>query len=83
MTNQAPSLEEPWLAGMYDAISNREQPLYIYLLVDEEGASLIAEGKLPAYVRVQAQRALDWNLSDVHASGRPAVPGTSSVGQAE
>lgn len=60
-----PSLEEPWLAGMHAVISEREPPWYIYLLVDEEGAALIAQGTLPAYVRIQAQRALDWNLSDL------------------
>lgn len=37
---------------------------FISLLVDEDGAKLIADGTLPEYVQEQAAKALDWCCTD-------------------
>ena len=53
---------EPWLAAKHDELEAREGVTFVYLLVDDEGAQLIAKGILPDYVQRQARRALDWML---------------------
>ena len=60
---------EPWVATKQAELRTKpdaERGTLIYLLVDEDGAQLIAEGTCPDYVVKQAQDALDWNLSDLY-----------------
>lgn len=48
----------PWQAKKRAELSTGQT--MISLLVDEDGAKLIAEGILPAYVQEQAASALEW-----------------------
>jgi len=50
---------EPWQANYYAALRHRSEPL-VYLLVSWEEAIQVADGLVPARVRKQARRLLEW-----------------------
>lgn len=51
---------EPWQATKHAEIKKQPEPFFLHLLVDLNGANLIAHGELPEYVIQQAIDALRW-----------------------
>lgn len=52
------------MAKKHAELTARKGVTFIYLLTDQEGAALIAQGIVPGYVKEQARNALDWSLED-------------------
>lgn len=61
--SRSPARTNPHVATKEAECQHQHKPM-IYLLVDPEGARLIADGILPAYVQEQAERSLDWFAVD-------------------
>lgn len=60
---------DPWTAEKKAQMAlDPETPTFIYLLVDEKGAALVAGGDLPDYLRQQAIDALAWCATEARAS---------------
>lgn len=57
-------LGDPWTIGTELRMrAKNPDALLISLLTDEAGAILIAQGKVPAYLRQQALEALEWSAT--------------------
>jgi hypothetical protein len=60
MAKRNPGGQQPWQLATEDALRDRPGIMWVSLLTDEIGCAWLARGEVPAYLKRQAEDALEW-----------------------